>query len=106
MLRLHRRAKDEIRAAAAWYEERSAGLGRRFVSAVREVFESLEARPHRFAHLETVSDDAPIRRVLVRGFPYLVIFELFGDEVFVYAVAHAARRPNYWRQRKRKNSGE
>lgn len=106
MLRLHRRARDEIREAAAWYEERSTGLGQRFVSAVREVFEALEAQPQQYAHLETLSDKAPIRRVLVREFPYLVVFELFDDEVFVYAVAHAARRPNYWRQRRRKKIGE
>ena len=102
MLRLHQLAQDEIREAAAWYEERSPGLGKRFVSAVRDVFESLESNPRQYASLETLSSDLPIRRALVGDFPYLIIFELFEAEVFVYAVAHTARRPNYWRQRKRK----
>lgn len=106
MLRLHQRAKEEIREAARWYEERSTGLGTRFVAAVRNVFENLETSPQQFAQLETVSADAPIRRVLVGDFPYLVVYELFGNEVFVYAVAHASRRPNYWRRRKRKDSEE
>jgi plasmid stabilization system protein ParE len=104
MLRLHRRANEEIREAARWYEERSIGLGARFVAAVRDVFENLEARPQQFAQLETVSADTAIRRVLVSDFPYLVVFELFDAEVFVYAVAHASRRPNYWRRRKRQDS--
>ena len=106
MLRLHQRASDEIREAAAWYEDRSTGLGVRFVAAVREVFESLESSPQHFAQLETIANDTAIRRALVGEFPYLVVFELFDEEVFVYAVAHASRRPNYWRQRNRKNKSE
>jgi len=101
MLRLHQRALDEIREAASWYEARSNGLGTRFVATVREVLESLESNPNQFATLETLSPEFPIRRALVSDFPYLVIFELFDQEVFVYAVSHASRRPNYWRRRKR-----
>jgi toxin ParE1/3/4 len=101
MLRLHKLAQEEIRAAAAWYEERNSGLGKRFVAAVRDVLEALEANPRQFASLETISAELPIRRGLIAEFPYLVIFEVFENDVFVYAVAHAARRPNYWRRRKR-----
>jgi toxin ParE1/3/4 len=93
--------KDEIRAAAAWYEDRGPGLGKRFLDAVREVLESLETNPAQFGHLETLSAEIGIRRALVPSFPYLIVFETFAEEVFVYAVAHAARRPNYWRRRKR-----
>jgi len=106
MLRLHQRASDEIREAAAWYEDRSDGLGMRFVAAVREVFEGLESSPQQFARLETIADETAIRRALVGEFPYLVVYELFDEEVFVYAVAHASQRPNYWRQRKRKDPAE
>lgn len=106
MLRLHQCAKEEIREAAVWYDKRSPGLGRRFVSAVREALEALEADPTRYSKLETISTDLPIRRVLVAGFPYMVLFEPIDADVFVYAVAHAARRPNYWRQRQRNDSGD
>lgn len=78
-------------------------MGNRFVAAVRDVFEDLEANPQLFAQLETVSADTVIRRVLVNDFPYLVMFELFDEEGFVYAVAHASRRPNDWRRRKRQD---
>jgi toxin ParE1/3/4 len=100
MLRLHKLASEEIRKAAGWYEERSNGLGARFIAATAEAFEALEAHPTQYGQLETLSPELPIRRILLRGFPYLVVFELFGDDVFVYAVAHASRRPNYWRRRK------
>lgn len=77
-------------------------LDRRFLGAVREAFENLEADAPRFAALETLPEGTSFRRVLIKGFPYLVVFELFEAEIFVYAVAHASRRPNYWRRRKRK----
>jgi hypothetical protein len=76
-------------------------LDRRFLNAVREGLESLEKHPHRFAKLETTSDRSSFRRLLLKGFPYLIVYEVFDDQVFVYAVAHASRRPNYWRTRKR-----
>lgn len=101
MLRIHERALDEIREATSWYEARSAGLGTRFVGAIRDTLESLESNPNRFATLETLSPEIPIRSAMVADFPYLVIFELFDKEVFVYAVSHASRRPNYWRRRRR-----
>ena len=50
--------------------------------------------------LETLAGDDRIRRFLLPGFPYLIVYESFDTEVFVYAVAHASRRPNYWRRRK------
>jgi toxin ParE1/3/4 len=101
ILKLHRRAEAEIREAAEWYGERELGLDRRFVAAVRAAFESLEVDHEQYATLETISEQNRIRRFLVQDFPYVVIYEIFENEVFVYGVAHASRRPNYWRRRKR-----
>jgi hypothetical protein len=103
-VRLHRLAEAEIREAAEWYESRGEGLGTRYLAAVRKALEELETEPHRFAKLETIAKRTSIARVLVKGFPYLVVFEVFGEETFVYAVCQASRRPNYWRGRKREPS--
>ena len=100
-LRLHELAQTEIRAAAAWYRGRAESLDRRFLAEVRAAFEKLETDALRFAKLETQPANSPFRRLRLTGFPYIVIFEVFENEVFVYAVAHASRNPNYWRRRKR-----
>jgi len=71
ILKLHRRAEAEIREAATWYGARAEALDRRFLQAIREVFESLESDPQRFAKLETTPDEAPFRRALLEGFPYI-----------------------------------
>jgi hypothetical protein len=36
---------------------------------------------------------------VLSGFPYSVIFQLEDDIILVVAVAHAKRRPGYWRKR-------
>ena len=39
------------------------------------------------------------RRLVVRKFPYSIIYELHANDVVILAVAHGKRRPNYWRER-------
>ena len=101
IVRLHKRAEAEIRETAAWYHVRGENLGVRFLGAVRTALEQLESQTARFSKLESIPGDLAIYRARVKDFPYLVIFEVFEKEVFVYAVAHASREPNYWRRRKR-----
>jgi toxin ParE1/3/4 len=101
ILELHRRAEAEIRDAAIWYRNQGTNLHHRFLQAIGSVLERLEHDPLQFAKLETSPGKGPFRRVLLEGFPYTVIYEATDNEVFVYAVAHASRRPNYWRRRKR-----
>lgn len=100
-LKLHRLAEAEIREAVAWYVSQAEGLERRFLAAVRTGLERLENNPIQFANLETTPGRAQYRRLLLDDFPYVIVYEVFENEVFVYSVAHASRRPNYWRRRKR-----
>jgi len=39
------------------------------------------------------------RRVLVRRFPFSIMYRLEGDEIVIYALAHHAREPGYWEPR-------
>jgi toxin ParE1/3/4 len=39
------------------------------------------------------------RRVLMRRFPFALIYAVVDDEVRILAVAHASRRPGYWSER-------
>jgi toxin ParE1/3/4 len=42
-----------------------------------------------------------VRRVLLKIFPYQLIYRVDGDEIRVFAVAHIRRRPGHWRRRLR-----
>jgi plasmid stabilization system protein ParE len=102
IVRLHRRAAEEIKEAAEWYQARGAGLRRRFLADAWSALERIEADPTQFPSLETLPESPRYRRILLDDFPYLIVYEQFESEVFVYAVAHASRRPNYCRRRKHK----
>ena len=61
--------------------------------------ERIEVQPAGCGPLETFAGSREIRRLLLRRFPYMVIYEVFPDEVMVLAVAHVSRRPHYWIER-------
>jgi hypothetical protein len=48
--------------------------------------------------------ELPVRRALVEGFPYALVFVVLGDSVQVLAMAHLHRIPGYWLQRLRSES--
>ncbi len=43
--------------------------------------------------------DADLRKLVLTRFPYFLIYSFFPDLLRVVAVAHARRRPGYWRSR-------
>lgn len=87
-------AQDEFLAALEFYESEAPGLGAEFDEEVREV----EARLAVFAE-----SGAPFtgstRRVLLRSFPFALIYTVGPEEVTVVAVTHQRRRPGYWSER-------
>ena len=87
-------AITEARAAFDWYRERSEVAAGRFRNefdrAVSAIAESPEVWPP-YVH-ET-------RRYLFRRFPFFVVYRLTAEDIEIVAVAHARRRPGYWRDR-------
>jgi plasmid stabilization system protein ParE len=94
-VRFHPAAREELRAAIEWYEEREAGLGAALLDevdwAIGRIAELPEAWP--------ISPlDPRARYLILPKFPYRVIYLPVSDPV-VIAIAHQRRRPGYWRDR-------
>ena len=87
-------AADEFAEAAAYLADRSPQAAEKFAAEVHTATELLVQFPHIGTPL--LSD---ARRVLLRTFPYQLIYRVLGDEIRVYAVAHLKRRPEYWLKR-------
>jgi len=98
-LRFLPEATAEARAVTVWYEERREGLGAEFIAALMDRARKAELMPGA-GRLER---DAPERFELrwydLKRFPYSLLAGSVRDERVVVAVAHARRRPGYWRQR-------
>ncbi|MCE0483845.1 MAG: type II toxin-antitoxin system RelE/ParE family toxin [Methylacidiphilales bacterium] len=93
-VRFHPEAVEEYRAAALHYEKRQPGLGRRFAEKIEEAIRQLSETPRRWRILEE-----NIRRYLVHLFPYAILYAIEGDIVYIIAVMHCHRKPDYWRER-------
>ena len=95
-LRFHPQVAADLSEAIAWYEERSVGLGDRFRAAVDARFGDILKTPELFAR---AFDDVDFRFVRVRRFPYLVLYRIREDIVYVLGVFHSASDPDKWRRR-------
>lgn len=89
-------AANELSDALAWYAEHGPELPFRLLEEIDTALEQIVQHPQRFTALREPSVEPPLRRALLRRFPYAVVFCLLRDEIRVIAVAHARRRPLYW----------
>ena len=95
--RYHPEASAEYRAAVAWYRERSLDAARRLADAVNAGLRGIRERPLAWPEW----NGGPVRRRVLKGFPYSLFFQLNADEGVILAVAHHSRRPDYWIDRMR-----
>ena len=87
----HPKALDEFNAAATYYEEQSAGLGLRFVDAIESGFRQIERSPITWRCIR-----GDIRRFLVKTFAFGIVYAPLESEIFILAVMHLKREPDYW----------
>ena len=89
-------AKSEMREAAFFYEDCRRGLGREFLDAVELAFSEIARRPMTWRILK-----GRFRRYLVHHFPYAVIYAVEKEAIYVAAIMHMKRKPDYWIDRVR-----
>jgi len=82
------RAIEMATKAYKWYEEQREGLGELFLDEIEECYDRLEASPESYQKIK-----ANFRHVVARTFPYVIIFEILGEDIVVYAVFHTSRNP-------------
>lgn len=90
----HYEAEEEFGETAEFYESRVVGLGESFTSEVQRTVKLIREHPDSGSLL-----GEKVRRILVRRFPYSVIYRHNAGQLFILAVAHQRRRPGYWRHR-------
>jgi len=92
---LHPAAVKEARKAYRWYLRRSAVAARRFQAAFEAALEQIVQVPDRFpVYLHGT------RHCLLRRFRFILVYRQTADRLQLVAVAHASRRPRYWKRRK------
>lgn len=91
----HPAAREEFDAAMSYYEAARAGLGSAFLQAVEVATRRTQQVP-----LGGTPVLNGIRRVMLRRFPYGLLYAVEDTRIFVLAIAHVRRRPGYWQSRR------
>lgn len=87
-------AADDIREAFDYYEDKRPGLGSEFVDVLDDTLDLIQQFPLAHAQVRQNARRAPLKR-----FPYLVIYTVEQDEIFVHACIHGKRDPREWQRR-------
>ncbi len=87
-------AEEDLADARAWYDRQRAGLGDQLLLCVEEAFDRIRRMP-----LTPRVTFNGARRVLVRRFPYAVIYKVEADQIAVIAIYHTRRDPRGWQAR-------
>ncbi len=90
----HTDAIEDARNARLWYAEQNPTLASEFVTEIERAIGLILDTPESWPPFE-----AGTRRFLLRRFPYSVVYRIVADELQIVAVAHARRRPGYWKDR-------
>jgi len=85
-LEIRQSAQLMVEEAYWWYEQQLPGLGERFVNETYASFEKLKQTPFYYS----ISNEN-YRQLLLKHFPYKIIFEIFEDHVIVFAVYHTSQ---------------
>ena len=93
------KAEEELIEAEKWYEKQRPGLGREFRTAIDEGMERLLKAPLAASPIVNVPVSIGARRILVKRFPYSIVFIEHREDLWVVAFSHHRRRPGYWRER-------
>lgn len=90
----HDGARLDFDQSFDWYANRSANAPIGFSLAVDEAITSILTDPQRFPR--TLAD---CRYCALHRYPFRIVFQDLPDRLLIIAVAHAKRRPGYWRDR-------
>jgi plasmid stabilization system protein ParE len=87
-------AQSEFEEARCDYEDKEVGLGEALAESVRQGLRLVLAQP-KSGRIEFED----VRRVILRRFPYKLLYTIESDHLMVVAVAHQRRQPHYWLSR-------
>ena len=93
-IRFRVEARHDIQEAYDWYEERSEGLGERFLAAVDECLDRVADDPRTFPAVH-----ADVRRAFLQRFPFAILYRIEGEFITVLGCFHGRRNPRTWQER-------
>lgn len=83
-------AKEQFRLAQEDLRKESLGRAERFAAEVRSVVTRLGRYPYVGHRVDE------FRRMIVRRFPWSILYEIWDDRVYITELVHQHQEPDYW----------
>lgn len=98
VVRFHPSSERELAEAVDFLNDEAPGLGFRLSGEVKETISKILRFPETYAIIEK-----SVRGASLDVFRYTIFYEFDkeSDQIFVVAIAHQSRHPNYWKERLR-----
>jgi plasmid stabilization system protein ParE len=93
-LRIHPAALEEAEVAVDWYAQRSRRAAGMFLDELDRAIDRIGQNPEQYP-----PHDFGTRRMVLRRFPFVIVFRSGAAGVAIVAIAHGRRRPGYWQER-------
>ena len=87
----HPSAEKELNQAVDYYNTLDTGLGNEFAREVRKSIDLIQQYPGAWSVLSKNT-----RHCLIKRFPFGVIYQINGDNIYIIAVMQLNREPGYW----------
>lgn len=84
-------AKSEFEDSKRYYECQMQGLGAQFHADIRNALIRICNWP-----LAAQVERGDIRRMMLSRFPYKLLYSVETDRIYIIAIAHLHRAPDYW----------
>jgi plasmid stabilization system protein ParE len=86
--------RTDIVEAARWYEGQAEGLGADFLRSVDLAIATVQHNPLQYQQVYR-----RVRRARLRRFPYVVVYDVSGDDIVLLGCFHGHRDPKSWQDR-------
>jgi plasmid stabilization system protein ParE len=93
-LRFHSAVAGDVAAAIIWYRNNRPGLDADFQREFDALLAAIERNPLQYQLVEL-----GLRRAMLHGFPYAVMYTISEEEILIVGCRHARRNPAEWRRR-------
>ena len=86
-LKIQHEAVIDIQEAFEWYEMQQTGLGFEFIEEIENGFANICEHPKYYTSINKV-----FRRIKIKMFPYLIVYEIEKNTIIINSVRHGSRK--------------
>jgi plasmid stabilization system protein ParE len=84
-------AEQELIETIGFYNDCSLGLGNEFLTEIKKAINMICEYPKLFPLMSKY-----VRKCTCSRFPYNILYYLKDKSIYIVAIMHQKRRPNYW----------